>query len=342
MRHPDFSLKTHNVLIGLWACSALLLGSAPTYAQMTSPTDSSATADAHDAGHNSPNLNRPTIQNSSSSLINPTKSNAANTLNGASGANNVNGINVSNLNSTVSSKIANAPESEEYTDSMIKPTRPQIHMYQPNKETAPGQPLATSLVDVAGTTLNTPLTIVVYFAAPEQVESQDVDSLTGASLVARQDKRQSITGDMADYIGQKLEAPVYKLQPNVVYPQEHEALIERAIDDKKLISAKDFDLKVSLEPEIDLAQVERIFIGFPLWWNDLPLPIYAFLQNTDLSGKTIIPFCTYGNNAPYQLFNIFKELEPNAKIQRGLAIDKHSFVRNTQHKKVDRWLEDMQ
>lgn len=371
MRQPDFSLKTRNVLIGLGACTALLLGSAPTYAQMTIPTDKGESSGLVNAQAGSKILNSGTLigttsenaepslladnpnSNMQARLISPTNSNSAI---GSSDANAAigNATNTANPDNTSSKLNPNGPNAskgqgsantqsarEEYTGSMIKPTRPQIHLYQPNKEATPSQPMSTSLVDVAGTTPHSPLTIVVYFAAPEQVQNQDIDSLTGASVVVRKDEQQSITGYMADYIGQKLDSPIYKLQPASAYPQDHDALIEQSIADSKLIDAKNFELKVSLEPELDLSQVERIFIGFPLWWNDLPLPIYAFLQNNDLSGKTIIPFCTYGNNAPYQLFNIFKELEPNAKIQRGLALDKHRLVRNTVHKKVDRWLEDI-
>lgn len=339
MRQPDFALKTRHVLLGLGAASALLLGATPTYAQMTIPTNHEASVAVSDSE---------SAIGSSSHLAD-----ADNQLDGTliASTESLTPIQVANTQAENSEQNANtsteqakntSPESnEEYTGSMIKPNRPQLHMYKTHKEPAP-QPMSTSLVDVAGTTPTPPLTIVVYFAAPEVTENQDVDSLTGASLINRNDKQMSITGYMADYIGHKLEAGVYKLQPQETYPQAHEELIQRSISDRELISAKDFDLKVSLSPEIDLTKVDRIFLGYPLWWNDLPLPVYSFLLNTDLSGKTIIPFCTYGNNAPYQLFNIFKKLEPNAKIQRGIALDKHRLVRNDLHKKVDRWLEDMQ
>ena len=34
----------------------------------------------------------------------------------------------------------------------------------------------------------------------------------------------------------------------------------------------------------------RFFFGFPVWWYDLPMPMWTFLESYDFAGKTIIPF----------------------------------------------------
>ncbi|UTY40594.1 flavodoxin [Allocoprobacillus halotolerans] len=45
---------------------------------------------------------------------------------------------------------------------------------------------------------------------------------------------------------------------------------------------------------IDVSSYDTIYLGFPIWWNDVPKIILTFLDECDLSGKTLIPFCTSG------------------------------------------------
>ena len=36
-----------------------------------------------------------------------------------------------------------------------------------------------------------------------------------------------------------------------------------------------------------------IFVGYPIWCGTMPMPMYTFLEHYDLTGKTIVPFCTH-------------------------------------------------
>ena len=42
----------------------------------------------------------------------------------------------------------------------------------------------------------------------------------------------------------------------------------------------------------NLKDYDTVFLGYPIWWSDLPMAVYTFLENNDFNGKTIIPFCT--------------------------------------------------
>ena len=42
----------------------------------------------------------------------------------------------------------------------------------------------------------------------------------------------------------------------------------------------------------NLKDYYTVFLGYPIWWSDLPMAVYTFLENNDFNGKTIIPFCT--------------------------------------------------
>ena len=47
----------------------------------------------------------------------------------------------------------------------------------------------------------------------------------------------------------------------------------------------------------DMAQYDTVFVGFPIWWYDLPTPVWSFLEEYDLSGKTIIPFFSHAGSS---------------------------------------------
>ena len=41
-----------------------------------------------------------------------------------------------------------------------------------------------------------------------------------------------------------------------------------------------------------LEQYDTIFLGYPNWWNTMPMVLFTFLEHFDWTGKRIIPFCT--------------------------------------------------
>ena len=43
---------------------------------------------------------------------------------------------------------------------------------------------------------------------------------------------------------------------------------------------------------IDLTDYDVIYLGYPIWWGQAPKILYTFVESYDLSGKTIVPFCT--------------------------------------------------
>ena len=42
----------------------------------------------------------------------------------------------------------------------------------------------------------------------------------------------------------------------------------------------------------DWQAVERVYIGYPIWWGNAAWPVNAFIEANDFTGKTVIPFCT--------------------------------------------------
>ena len=83
--------------------------------------------------------------------------------------------------------------------------------------------------------------------------------------------------------------------------------------------------KVSRPPLADkdagIEKYDVIFLGYPNWWASIPMPIASFLEEYDLSGKTIVPFCSHGGGRFGQSLTAIAKLAPDAALGEGLAVN---------------------
>lgn len=80
---------------------------------------------------------------------------------------------------------------------------------------------------------------------------------------------------------------VHRINTLENYSGDYDELLDQAEGEQQLYA------RPVLTDSIDnLYQYDTIFIGYPIWWADLPMPMYNFFENEVLSGKTIIPFST--------------------------------------------------
>ena len=69
-----------------------------------------------------------------------------------------------------------------------------------------------------------------------------------------------------------------------------------------------------------IENAEVIFIGSPNWLKTFAPPVLSFLRTVDLSGKTIIPFCTHGGGGFGRMIEDYKKECNNSIIKDGLAL----------------------
>ena len=100
----------------------------------------------------------------------------------------------------------------------------------------------------------------------------------------------SNTQKVATEIATRLDADMMEIVPVEPYDGDFDATIERG---KR-------ELDEGILPEIqpltaNVADYDIIFIGYPIWFGTYAPPIATFLNQVDLSGKKIVPFCTFGS-----------------------------------------------
>ena len=82
-----------------------------------------------------------------------------------------------------------------------------------------------------------------------------------------------------------------------------------------------------------------IYLGFPIWATALPMPVESFLTQYDLSGKTIVPFCTHAGYGAGQSESQIKELCPDSTVKEILAVDDDNL--NDAPQMVSEWLKKL-
>lgn len=173
-------------------------------------------------------------------------------------------------------------------------------------QTVSERPTATTVVKGKGKSL------VVYFSVPE---TDGVDASSGASRVLSDGKVMGNTRYVAAIIGEATGSDLFEIKTVHTYPASHKALIEAA---KVEI---DNNARPKLATHIEnLAEYDVIFVGFPNWWYDMPMPLYSFFDEYDFGGKTLIPFCTHGGSRFSGAIKTIRELEPEATVMDGYAI----------------------
>jgi flavodoxin len=114
---------------------------------------------------------------------------------------------------------------------------------------------------------------------------------------------------MAKMIHNEVGGTLFEIQPEVAYPSSYNDVLEQA---KKEIQA---NYKPALKSKIDHIELyDTIFVGSPNWWSTIAPPVVTFLSEYDLSGKTIVPFCTHGGGGQGRISDDIKKLCPRSTI----------------------------
>ena len=105
-----------------------------------------------------------------------------------------------------------------------------------------------------------------------------------------------ITAKVAKTLAEATDADLFEIVPEQIYTVEdldwNNEQSRSTIEMKKDSTARP---AVASKVE-NMAQYNTIYVGFPIWWYTAPRIINTFLEQYDLTGKTIIPFATSGGS----------------------------------------------
>lgn len=107
----------------------------------------------------------------------------------------------------------------------------------------------------------------------------------------------------------------FKIEAAKPYPADYYETTEVAKEEQRTDARPELTAHVENMDAYDV-----IFLGYPIWWSTMPMPVYTFLEAYDFSEKTIAPFCTHEGSGLGRSVGDIKTLCPHSTVLDGLAV----------------------
>lgn len=166
--------------------------------------------------------------------------------------------------------------------------------------------------------------LIAYFSLSGSSDhSSDVDASTSASLYIGNGQRFGTTEMLAHMIQENVGGDLFKIETDKEYSSDFDTVIAEAREERNLSERPVITNKVE-----NMDKYDTVFIGFPIWSMTTPNVILTFLEEYDLSGKTVVPFCTHDGYGSGSSFNVVDENAKNANVNtEGLAIASDDIIK---------------
>jgi flavodoxin len=146
--------------------------------------------------------------------------------------------------------------------------------------------------------------------------SQTKDNTTSMDSTVKSDKilivylsRTNNTKAIAEIIHNNVGGTLVALELEKPYPENYQATVQQVVKENET------NYLPPLKTKIDsIEKYDFIFLGFPTWDMKMPPPMKSFLNQYNLSGKTVIPFNTNAGYGVGSGFRMVRELCPDSKV----------------------------
>ena len=151
-------------------------------------------------------------------------------------------------------------------------------------------------------------------------ESQTQTETEGSNILIAYFSFSGNTATVANQIQELTEGDLFEIKTVEPYPEYNETL------DIAQQEQKD-DARPRLSASVEnMDNYDVIFVGYPIWWSSAPMAVFTFLEEYDLSGKTVIPFCTHDGSQLGRSVTDITAVLPGSTILDALAVRGSSAV----------------
>ena len=175
--------------------------------------------------------------------------------------------------------------------------------------------------------------LIAYFSWADNTavevdgNNSDVDAVTSASVVAPGN-----TARLAQWIQEYVGGDLFPIVVTEPYPDDYDECLDRAADEKAENARPELTNYLDNIDDYDI-----IFLGFPNWWYTAPMAIFSFIEEYDLSDKTIVPFCTHGTGGLASCIrDITTALPDSAEVLEPLGVYREDIEQA--QSEVNEWL----
>ena len=165
--------------------------------------------------------------------------------------------------------------------------------------------------------------LVAYFSRSSNTSLDGVDAVSSASLHVQEDgTAEGNAQQMAEWIADETGGDLYPIQTMYTYPVDYDQTVEVGEGQDK-----DGVHPLLINP-IDLSSYDMIYLVYPIWHYTLPAPMVSFLEDYDLSGKTVCCFTTSGGSGFADSIQQIQEAEPDANVIEGITVSQSSISKS--------------
>lgn len=174
-------------------------------------------------------------------------------------------------------------------------------------------------------------TLVAYFSLPEDTGSAREDS-----TVTVNGERLGNTQYVANLIQEHTGADIFRIEAVKQYnTSDHQALIDDAKEEQNNDERPEIKNKIN-----NFEDYNTIFIGYPIWWSDLPQILYTFLESYDFSGKNVYLFSTNGGSGLAGTVSTITNKLSDANVNQN-AFKLHRNTMESAPEEVKTWLKEI-
>ena len=139
------------------------------------------------------------------------------------------------------------------------------------------------------------LKLLERFSDVDAVSSATPKTDAGSKVLVAYFSCTGNTERIAGHVAGAMGAELYRIKPETLYTDA-----DRNYNDSTSRTTReqnDPSARPAISGAVDhMADYDIIFLGYPIWWGQAPKIMYTFVESYDLTGKTIVPFCTSGSS----------------------------------------------
>lgn len=178
--------------------------------------------------------------------------------------------------------------------------------------------------------------LVVYFSVPETNDpNKEMTTEEENSAIVVDGKVLGNTEYAAMLISESTGADLYRIEPKTPYTTNHSDLVDLAKEEQNKNARPEIKTKISNFDDYDI-----IYVGYPIWWSDMPQILYTFFELYDFNGKTVIPFSTHGGSGLAGTVSTIKNKLTGANVESNAFTMSRNNMEEAP-KEIESWLKEI-
>ena len=161
------------------------------------------------------------------------------------------------------------------------------------------------------------LTLVVGSFARAQEAGGSASSGGQAKILILHFSKTGNTKAVAEQIQARVGGDLFQVATKKPYPEDYRETTRVARVEQDNNARPELAATI---PADDMQRYDVIFVGYPNWWGTIPMALFTFLEQYDLSGKMIVPFCTHEGSGLGRGPADIGRLCPDSTVRQGLAV----------------------